>query len=176
MIEIEKTIHWIQSFVIKLNLCPFAKREMDQGSVRIESCAAQKTKQALQALMQEITLLESTVTIETTFLIFPSFLADFFDYLDFVDAAESALITAGYEGVYQLATFHPLYCFADVDMDDVTNYTNRSPYPMLHILREQSLDKAIAYYGDTDEIPENNQRCLRELGLDKVKIMSCDVS
>ena len=166
---VQQTTHWIESFVIKLNLCPFAKREMDKGSVRIQASTAQKTKQALLELSDEFARLDSTTAIETTFLIFPSFLNDFFDYLDFVDEAESILFTAGYEGVYQLATFHPLYCFTDVEMDDVTNYTNRSPYPMLHILREDSLDKAIEYYGDTDEIPENNQRCLRNLGLDEVK-------
>lgn len=96
-------------------------------------------------------------------------LSIFYDYLDFVDLAEQLILQEGFEGVFQLASFHPDYFFADSEMDDVANYTNRSPYPMLHILREESLDKAIDTYGDTSAIPENNIRCLRGLGLDKVK-------
>ena len=102
-------------------------------------------------------------------VLFPKFLDDFFDYLDFIDEAEAILFEKGYEGVYQLASFHPDYCFADGASNDVTNYTNRSPYPMIHILREASLEKAISYYGNTEDIPENNKRCLRKLGLEDVR-------
>jgi hypothetical protein len=164
----EQTTHWIQSFVIHLNLCPFAKHVMDKNAVRIEVSAAPSVEQALTDLKAEIELLNTNAAIDTSFLVFPSFLSDFFDYLDFVDFAQTKLMD-NYEGIYQLATFHPDYCFADEVVDDVTNYTNRSPYPMLHLLREDSLDKAIAFYGDTDSIVENNKACLRNLGLEAVK-------
>lgn len=166
---VQQTIQWVETFVIKLNLCPFAKREMDKGSVRILACKSETVEQAIIDLMVEVELLNNNVDIETTLLVFPAFLNDFVDYLDFVDLAESTLQASGYEGIYQLATFHPDYCFADAASNDVTNYTNRSPYPMIHLLREEQIEKAIAYYGDTEQIPENNMTCLRELGLDKVK-------
>jgi len=123
-------------------------------------------------LMLEIDALNVNSSIETTLLVFPSFLSDFFDYLDFVDLAEKILHHNGYEGIYQLATFHPNYCFADENPDDVTHHTNRSPFPMLHLLREEHIEKAIEYYGDTEKIPENNMACLRQLGLENVKKIS----
>lgn len=166
---IEQTQHWIHSFVIKLNLCPFAKREMDRNSVRIQPSHAASTDEAMIDFKQEIELLNTSPSIETILVVYASFLNDFFDYLDFVDKATKFLDKAGYEGIYQLATFHPDYCFADTSSTDVTNYTNRSPYPMLHLLREESIEKAIFFYGDTDEIPNNNMKLLRDLGLDAVK-------
>ena len=165
----QQTLQWIKSFVIKFNICPFAKREIDNNSYTMQVSEAKATKEALSFLMDNIKLLDDDDKIETAFIIFPFFLDDFYDYLDFLDCAEAALFVAGYEGVYQLASFHPKYCFADTPAEDVTNYTNRSPYPMLHLLRELSLDKAISYYGDTSVIPENNQKCLRELGMAEVK-------
>lgn len=165
---VEQTAAWIRSFVIKLNLCPFAQREMDKGSVRIHASLAQSTDSAINDLMAEFDVLNKNPAIETTVLVFPDFLKDFFEYLDFVDIAESILFTNDYEGIYQIATFHPDYCFADATTDDVTNYTNRSPYPMLHILREDGLSKAIEHYGDTDQIPIRNQACLLKLGLEEV--------
>jgi len=165
----EKTQNWIRSFIIDLNICPFARREVERGSVRIQISSAQSNDKALDDLFAETKLLDSTPAVETTLLVFPHFLSDFYDYLDFVDWAETNLNLANYEGVYQLATFHPDYCFADTDVDDVSNYTNRSPYPMLHLLRETSVEKAIAYYGNTDEIPERNIACLNKLGLAEIK-------
>lgn len=166
---IQRTRQWIESVVIAWNLCPFAKREIDRNSIRLEACCLQTEKDAIDALMAEILLLDTNPAIETTLLIFSTYLGDFFEYLDFVDKANARLVKAGYEGVYQLATFHPDYCFADVDCDDVTNYTNRSPYPMLHVLREESLARAIAYYGNTEAIPNHNMAYLRKLGLSEVK-------
>lgn len=166
---IKKTEKWIRNFVIALNLCPFAKREMDSGSVRMEVCTATTISEALTAFMAEIKLLDNNTEEKTSFLIFPFFLKDFFDYLDFIDVAESSLIKSKQVGTYQLATFHPDYYFADADPEDVTNYTNRSPYPMIHFLREAEVEKAITYYGDTEQIPINNMICLRKLGLDEVK-------
>jgi len=166
---IEQTKQWINAFVVAYNLCPFAKREMDKGSVRIHCSGANTLEAALLDLQSEIALLDSNEHIETSFLLFHTMLQDFFDFLDFADQAEIALKKAGYEGIYQIATFHPEYCFADANCDDVSNYTNRSPYPMLHLLRESSVEKAIAYFGNTGTIPETNIRRLRGLGLELVQ-------
>lgn len=165
---IKQTVHWIRSMVIGLNFCPFAQREMDNNSARIEVSQATDFAAGLSALSAEIDHLQANSATRTALLIFPQFLADFFSYLDFVALANNFLEQSGYHGIYQLATFHPHYCFHGVAMDDVSNYSNRSPYPMLHILREDMLDKAIAYYGDTETIPENNIKRLQELGLAKV--------
>lgn len=166
---IQQTTNWIRSFIIKLNICPFAKRELDRGRVRIKVIAAPKIELALEEVMMEANILDTQAEVETTLLIFPTLFRDFFSYLDFVELADSLMLSSGYEGIYQLATFHPDYCFADVDFDDVANYTNRSPYPMLHLLREESVEKAIEYYGDTEQIPVNNITNLRKLGLTEIE-------
>ena len=166
---IEHTQKWLRSFIVKLNICPFAKRELDRGSVKIHVAQTKKTQHALEELLMELIFLDKNASVETTLLIFPTLFRDFFQYLDFVDYAELLIREQGYEGVYQLATFHPDYCFADAEMDDVSNYTNRSPYPMLHLLREASVEKAIAHYGDTAKIPENNIATMEKLGLKKIE-------
>ena len=166
-----QTQHWLRSFIVDLNICPFAKREIDKGSLRIQIAKAPKLQQALEELVMEMVFLDQHAEVETTLLIYPSLFADFFNYLDFIDLAELLMHEQGYEGIYQLATFHPDYCFADVDFNDVSNYPNRSPYPMVHLLREDSLEKAIAYYGDTEKIPEKNIETMRKLGLEKIKAL-----
>lgn len=166
---IQQTIQWINAFVIALNLCPFAAREMENGSARFQVSPSTTVENGLIDFMAEIQCLNMDSSIGTSLLLFPHFLSDFFDYLDFVHLANMMLVQAGYKGVYQLATFHPNYCFNRTPVDDVTNYTNRSPYPMVHILREASLDRAITYYGNTEAIPENNIVRLKKLGLDEVK-------
>jgi len=165
---IKQTLQWVNSIVIDLNLCPFARREIDNNAVRIEVSSATKFEDGLTDFMKEIEHLDTNTNTGTTLLLFPHFLNDFNDYLDFVDLANELLVQSEYDGVYQLATFHPQYCFHGVTVNDVTNYTNRSPYPMVHLLREEMLDRAIAYYGDTEEIPENNMRRLQELGLTEI--------
>jgi hypothetical protein len=165
---IQKTLHWVRAFVIEYNICPFAKQALDKAGLTVDISQAQDKAAALEALMTAIWRLDNDEKIETSLLIFPSLFNDFFTYLDFVDLAEQLMFEQNYEGVYQLATFHPQYCFADVDFDDVSNYTNRSPYSMLHLLRESSIDKAIEYYGDTEQIPEKNIETMRKLGLEKI--------
>lgn len=165
----KQTLNWIRSFIIEYNLCPFAKGPVNKGTVRIFVSETKKKAQALEELMTEIHLLDENPAIETTLLVFADSFKDFFAYLDFVDLAEQLILVQGYEGIYQLATFHPDYYFADTDPDDVSNYTNRSPYPMVHILREDSLEKAIASYGDTEMIPARNIATLHQLGLEKIK-------
>jgi len=165
----EQTLNWIRSFIIEYNICPFAKGPVNKGTLRISVSETKKKAQALEDLMVEIHLLDEKPEIETTLLVFADSFKDFFAYLDFVDLAEQLLLEQGYEGIYQLATFHPDYYFADTDPEDVSNYSNRSPYPMVHLLREDSLEKAIASYGDTEFIPEKNIATLHKLGLEKIK-------
>ena len=165
----EETLNWVRSFIIEYNLCPFAKGPVNKGTLKIAVSETKKKALALEDLMVEIQLLDKNPEIETTLLVFAETFKDFFAYLDFVDLAEQLILEQGYEGIYQLATFHPDYYFADTEPDDVSNYSNRSPYPMIHILREDSLEKAIASYGNTDIIPERNIATLQQLGLEKIK-------
>ena len=166
---IEQTLNWVKSFVIEYNLCPFAKKAVNTGGLRIAVSSHQKSHHALDACLDEIRLLDDSPRIETTLLVFNCGFKDFFTYLDLVELAEQLIHKLDYEGVYQIASFHPNYYFADTTPDDVTNYTNRSPYPMIHFLREDNLEKAIKVYGNTDEIPENNRLTMRQLGLEKLK-------
>ncbi|MFA5960491.1 MAG: DUF1415 domain-containing protein [Tatlockia sp.] len=166
---IQQTKQWIELFIIKLNLCPFAKYEVEKNEVMIQQSVAKTTEEALDCLHEEIKRLDDNPTAATSFLLFPFFLHNFLDYLDFVKLAELELGMNGYKGIYQLATFHPDYCFAATQFDDITNYSNRSPYPMLHILREESVEKAISHYPDTKVIPENNIRNLQALGKEGVE-------
>lgn len=161
---IQQTKTWINRFVVNLNLCPFAKREMIRNTVRFQVSDAQAIHACLDDVLQECELLSQEECIETSFLIFPTQFVAFFDYLDFVDLATHFLKQHDYEGVFQLASFHPNYYFANSSPKDVTNYTNRSPYPMLHFLRETSLEKAIARFGDTEKIISQNLNQLRQLG------------
>jgi uncharacterized protein len=172
----QQTLQWIRSFVIEYNICPFAKHVLTKGSLSIQVNHATHQVQAMEALISALDLLDNTPTIDTILLIFPDYLLNFFDYLNFVDVADQQLFVKNYEGIYQLATFHPDYCFAGVDENDVTNYTNRSPYPMLHVLRETSIDIAIDHYGNTEGIPEKNIETMRNLGLDKIKQLGLGVT
>jgi hypothetical protein len=159
-----QTLHWVRDFIVAHTICPFAQREVEQDSVRIEVVRSKKIAVALEELMAEVAWLDEHKDTETSLLVFPTLFRDFEHYLDFVDLAESLLAEQGYEGIYQLATFHPDYCFADAEPEDAANYTNRSPYPMLHLLREASLENAIAAYGDTEQIPARNIAYLEAMG------------
>ncbi|QLZ68917.1 hypothetical protein FOLKNPGA_01697 [Legionella sp. PC1000] len=164
----KQTIAWIRSFIIQFKICPFAEYTVNQETLVIDIVRPKNLEQALEMMMSTMVRMDKDIKIETVLLLFPSSLSDFDNYLDFVSLAEEMLTGSGYEGIYQLATFHPDYCFADVLTTDVSNYTNRSPYPMLHILRESSIEKAIDYYGDTSKIPDYNIETMHKLGLDKI--------
>lgn len=165
----DKTKHWLAQVVIGLQLCPFAQRVIDQNSLRYCVSLASDTEMLTEHLLSEIVLLDQNPGIETTLLIHPKVLVDFASYLDYVDTANAILAHLNYEGVYQIASFHPGYIFAGSDDCDPANYSNRSPYPMLHLLREASLEQAIASHPDIDSVPEENIARLRRLGLDVVK-------
>lgn len=138
---------------------------MLKKSVRYAVLPSANTKAVLEALMQEVYHLDADEDIETTFIILPNNFGDFTAYLDLVDIAEQMMENEDYIGIYQLASFHPQYCFAGEDINDAANYTNRSPYPMLHILREDSITAALENFPDPDSIPEKNIAFAREKGL-----------
>lgn len=161
---IAQTQQWLEDVVVGLNFCPFAKRELRKNAVRFILNESGDMHATLEQLIAECKFLDENPDTETTLLILPNGFEDFLQYLDLTELAEDLLADQGYEGVYQVASFHPEYCFADTDADDAANYTNRSPYPMLHFLREASLDIAIDNYPDIDSIPENNMQKARSLG------------
>ncbi len=163
--------HWLEEAVIGLNLCPFAKREFDNGRVRFSMSDATSEEQLLSSLITELELLNKDDSIETTLLIHPGVLQNFYDYNEFLDVADGLLIEMDLEGIYQIASFHPDYQFAETDYDDAENFSNRSPYPLLHIIREATLELAIAGYPDADGIPERNIALLKEMGKDKMLAM-----
>lgn len=166
---IQSTQQWVESFVVELNLCPFAKRELINNRVRFSVTEAITEEQLLETLQIELELLNNSTLIETTLLIHPLVLQDFYDYNQFLNFADSLLLEMELVGVYQIASFHPDYQFSDTNPEDVENYTNRSPFPMLHILREESLEKAIDNYPDVDQIPSRNVELINSLGADKLE-------
>jgi hypothetical protein len=162
---ITATQTWLQTIIIEHNICPFAKREFDYQAIRFALHDESDIEKLLMALIDECQLLTANDNIETTLLIYANAFADFDDYLDFLALAEDLLIEQDYEGVYQLASFHPQYCFDGVASDDASNYTNRSPYPMLHLLRESSIERALKNYPNPERIPARNIDYTRQLGL-----------
>ena len=168
---IEVTRRWVEQVVVAFNLCPFAKRELVKDRVRFVVSKAKDEATLLDELAHELALLNVDEAVETTLLIHPQVLQDFYHYNDFLEAADELLVDMNLEGVYQVASFHPDYQFGGTEPDDVENYTNRSPYPMLHLLREDSLSEAIDNYPEVDLIPERNIDCMNEQGLEKMQTL-----
>jgi hypothetical protein len=162
---------WLKSVIIEYSICPFAKRELERGSIYFSVNHDTKTEQCLLHLILECDRLDTDPGIETTLLIYADAFTEFDDYLDFLEIAESLLIERGYEGTYQLASFHPDYCFQGAKPDDAANYTNRSPYPILHLLRETSIERAVASHPDPENIPQHNIELTRKLGLAKMQAL-----
>jgi uncharacterized protein len=168
---IEETRKWIDDVVIGCNFCPFAARVVKQQTVFFKVETATATNLCLESFLQEVTRLDNEEAIETSFLIFPDTFKKFDDYLDMVSVAEKLLKQYKYDGIYQLASFHPLYKFADAPDNDAANYTNRSVYPMLHLLRESSIDKALEQYKNPEVIPDQNIHFAREKGVVYMKML-----
>lgn len=158
---IAHTRAWLDAFVVTHDICPFAGREVRRGAVRYALASSSDMEGLLHELVAECQRLDADATIATTLLIAPSGMDDFDDYLDWVELSERLLDDLGYLGVYQLASFHPDYVFDGVEADDPANATNRSPAPMLHLLREAEIEKALASYPDPEAIPERNMALLR---------------
>jgi len=163
---IAATRRWLERSVIGLNLCPFAERVYRDDRVRLCVSEQRSASALLEDLRSELTRLNAADPdcCETTLLIHPWVLADFIEYNDFLEVCEATIVESGLEGELQVASFHPQYQFAGTQPDDIDNYTNRSPYPMLHLLRESSIERAIAALPDADEIYRRNIRTLRNLG------------
>lgn len=162
---ITQTIAWIKSVVIGCNFCPFAAKAMTQKSIRYVVLEEATREGTLASLLDELQYLDQHDDIETTFIITPNAFSDFTSYLTLVSAAEKTSSRQGYDGIYQIASFHPEYIFADSAPDDPANYTNRSIYPMLHLLREESITQALKHYKDPEGIPQRNVEYARERGL-----------
>ncbi len=166
--ELIATRRWLECAVIGLNLCPFAKAVYVKQQVRFALSDAELPEDLLEELAEELLRLRDTPSdeIDTTLLVHPRVLTDFLDYNDFLDRVDALIEALDLDGELQVASFHPHYQFADSEADDPGNCTNRAPYPTLHLLREASLDKAVAAYPDADVIVERNLETMAKLGLD----------
>ncbi len=158
---------WLEKAVIGLNLCPFAKAVYLKDQVRFVVSAAPHLDGLLEDLDRELDFLAaaSPDEVETTLLIHPTLLPDFSDFNDFMQLAEAAIDEHDLAGVIQIASFHPKFQFADTESEDISNYTNRAPYPVLHLLREASISKAVAAFPDTEIIYQHNIVTLQGLGI-----------
>lgn len=163
---IELTRRWLERAVIGLNLCPFAKAVYVKQQVRFVLSDATTPEALLEQLAEELVLLRDTdpEQVDTTLIVHPNVLTDFLDYNDFLDNADAAVEALDLQGVLQVASFHPDYQFAGTAPDDIGNYTNRAPFPTLHLLREASVDRAVEAFPDPDAIVERNLRTLDGLG------------
>jgi len=166
---VESVQLWVQRLVVDMNLCPFAKRELVKDRVRFVVADARTPEQLLLALQRELERLECDSSVETTLLIHPDVLQRFDDYNQFLDVADNLLVDMQLDGVYQIASFHPAYRFAGTAPDDAENYTNRSPFPLLHLLREDSLERAIASHPDVAGIPERNIALMNATGKQRLQ-------
>jgi uncharacterized protein len=166
MNPLELTRIWLERAVIGLNLCPFAKAVHAKGQIRWVLSDARTPESLLQQLRVELQgLAESDPKdIDTTLLVHPLVLQDFLDFNDFLDAADEALADLELDGVLQIASFHPQFQFAGTAPDDIGNFTNRSPFPTLHLLREDSVDNAVAAFPEAEQIFERNIQTLQDLG------------
>ena len=163
---LEDTRRWLERAVIGLNLCPFAKAVYARQQVRFVLSEATTAEALLEELGEELLRLRDTPAedIDTTLIVHPRVLADFLDYNDFLDEADALVEALDLEGVLQVASFHPRYQFAGTAPDDIENCTNRAPHPTLHLLREDSVSRAVAAFPDPDAIVERNVETLRRLG------------
>jgi len=169
-IAIEKTDAWLRDWVIELNLCPFARHPYEQGKVDIVSSEESDVESVFRFVLSELDRLQQAAPeeLETTLVVIENALTAFDQYLDFLQLLESAISESGLEGIVQIASFHPDYCFEGVAEDDAANYTNRSPFPMFHLIREESLEKAVAAYPEPEKIPLGNIQLLRKMGIGEI--------
>lgn len=167
---IQKTKNWVENIVIKHNFCPFAAKPFRQNTIAYVVSAATNENEVVDDLVNEISRLREAKPeeLETSLIILTSCLSDFADYNQFLDVADAILEEMDLVGEIQVASFHPDYCFADLAPDDVKNYTNRSIYPMFHLIREDSVEHARETYPNVELVPEKNMQKLDDMGLDVV--------
>lgn len=168
---VRATERWVRDLVVGLNLCPFAAMPLKMGRIRFQVCGETQFEAIYRALLAEMGQLVGIPTeeIETSLFIVPQGLEAFDDYLELLYAVDEVIPEAGLDGVLQLASFHPDYRFEEAEADDPANYTNRSPYPMFHLIREASLEQALTGYPEPELIPQRNMKKLRELGLVEIR-------
>ncbi|MCW8332534.1 DUF1415 domain-containing protein [Vibrio paucivorans] len=149
---------WLNDVVIGLNLCPFAAKPQRNKQIKIFVSDAATEEQLLEDILNELPNLEQHTAeqLETTLVVSPNMLADFYDYNLFIDWVEALIKQQNWEGVYQLATFHPDHCFGGTEPEDAENLTNRSPYPVFHLIREESMEKVLKHYPNPEAIPDTN--------------------
>ncbi|MGL6027495.1 MAG: DUF1415 domain-containing protein [Vibrio sp.] len=155
---IQQVEHWLNQVVIGLNLCPFAAKPQRNQQIKIYVSTAKDEETLLQDIYDQLLELDTTEPqqLETTLVVVPNFLDDFVDYNFYIDWVEALIHQQDWDGVFQVATFHPDYCFAGSDPEDAENLTNRSPYPIFHLIREQSMEKVLQHYPNPEAIPEIN--------------------
>jgi len=166
-----QTEKWIKDVVIGCNLCPFAAHVVNKKAVHYQVEDRISNNAWKETLLSEFIRLDNNSNIETSFIIFPSSFQQFNDYLDMLSEAEKLLRKNKYSGIYQIASFHPLYLFANTAETDASNYTNRSVYPMLHLLREESIETALKNYQNPELIPERNVEFTRKKGLNYMRML-----
>ena len=166
-LEIADTVRWLERAVIGLNLCPFAKAPHVKGQIHYVVSQAKGLEGLRDELIEQLQAMAalSAEECETVLLIVPQMLHDFLEFNDFLDEADGVLQELDMEGEFQVASFHPQFQFADTEPDDITNFTNRSPYPTLHLLREESIDRAVEAFPEAETIYETNMATLEKLGL-----------
>jgi len=162
--QTESVKRWVEEMVVGYNLCPFAKKPLLSNGIRFVLCSENKTKNVLHTLGDELAFLDEHAEVETTLVILGNGFKDFYQYLKLVDDAQQVLDELDFQGIYQLASFHPEYLFEGEDIDDASHFTNRAPLPILHIIRESSIEKVLKTYKDPDSIPHNNIQLMRSLG------------
>ena len=167
-VMVQDTLRWLERAVIGLNLCPFAKSVYVKGQVHCTVSAANDLETLRDDLLRELRDLvaHEPAVRDTTVLVVQHLLQDFYDYNDFLNVADDCLLALDLEGVVQIASFHPKYQFAGTDEDDITNFTNRSPYPTLHLIRESSIEQATQAFPNAADIYDTNMATMRRLGLE----------
>lgn len=163
--------HWVEKVVIGLNLCPFAKQPYDLGIIRFEAYLEDDMTSQLEAIAKEVGVLINQPKLSNSLISFPNGLDDFDTFLDFVYLAERLLEQQSWEEDFQLANFHPDYRFEGTEADVPSNYTNRAPYPVIHIIRTEEMAEAIASYPDVEKVSENNIKKMNELGVEGIKAL-----
>lgn len=165
------TRRWVEELVVAYNLCPFARRELQNDRIRFALCNAIDSAAVLEALADELIWLGDNASVETTLLIHPHALTDFYDFNDFLNDCDQLLSQMELEGIFQIASFHPQYRFAGTHPEDPENYSNRSPFPMLHLLREDSVERAIALHPAIEDVVTDNLETLNGLGSERLRAL-----
>lgn len=161
-----QTRQWVSNVIVKYNFCPFARKEVENNCIHYYTSQSVSIYDAVMEMLEQCNQLNLLAERETTLIMFEQGFIDFEEFLDLVDLANALLVAQGFEGKYQIANFHPDYVFADSDENDAANYTNRAPFPTLHLIREASMSAALDEYNEPESIPEHNINLARRKGID----------